>query len=153
MSGYWGKSGQADKHSHETIIAEVHTDIRYSGLYLRALAAFSRLSGADQLKSSSSKMGPADQMIGAYIELGYDVFRLINIDQELYPHLRIERIDSQFKPAHETVTDKQYNQMIYTFGIAYKPIHQISVKADYSLYTNKAEKGVNQLNFALGYLF
>ncbi len=152
-SGYWGRSGQADLHVHETTVLDAHADLRLKGLYLRSVATWSQVTGADRLRSAATLLGQADQMYGAYLEIGYDVFRLLDIAQELYPHIRIEKIDTQYVVATGNKTDKQYEQNVFTVGLAYKPIRQISAKVDYSFYSNKAETGVNQLNFALGYLF
>ena len=151
VSGYWGKSGQADAHEHETTLLDVHADFRFKGVYFRTVAVWSRITGADQLAVNG--VGVADQMFGAYAEFGYDLLRFFGTEQELYPHIRVEKIDTQYKVAAGNRFDAQYEQSVLTFGLAYKPIHQISAKVDYSFYSNKADRGVNQLNFALGYLF
>lgn len=152
-SGYWGRSGQADLDTHETTVIDAHADLRLKGLYLRGLATWAQVKGADKLRTAATGIGQADQMYGAYLEVGYDVFRLLDIAHELYPHIRVEKIDTQYIVDAGNRTDKQYEQTVFTVGLAYKPIRQISAKVDYSFYSNKAETGVNQLNFALGYLF
>jgi hypothetical protein len=153
VSAYYGKSGQADLHVHETTIADAHADVRIKGLYLRSVVSFANLTGADRLRNAGTGIGPADQMYGAYVEVGYDVLRFFETEQELYPHIRVEKIDTQYKVAAGNVLDARYKQDVLTFGLAYKPIRQIIAKVDYSIYSNKAETGVNQLNFGLGYLF
>lgn len=156
VSGYYGKSGSADLHVHETTILDAHADVRFRGVYFRSVVTFANLTGADRLRtaSGSTTIGPADQMYGAYVELGYDVFRLLNItDQELYPHIRLEKIDTQYKVAAGNRFDARYEQKVLTIGLAYKPIRQIIAKIDYAITSNKAESGFNQLNFGLGYLF
>ncbi|MFZ5629961.1 MAG: hypothetical protein ACOY5B_12585 [Spirochaetota bacterium] len=155
VSGYYGKSGSADLHVHETTILDAHADVRFRGIYFRSVVTFANLTGADRLRAvGNSMIGPADQMYGAYIELGYDVFRLLNItDQELYPHIRLEKIDTQYKVAAGNRFDARYEQKVLTIGLAYKPIRQIIAKIDYAITSNKAESGFNQLNFGLGYLF
>lgn len=156
VSGYYGKSGSADLHVHETTIVDAHADVRFRGIYLRSVVTFANLTGADRLRtaSGSTTIGPADQMYGAYIELGYDVFRLLNItEQELYPHIRLEKVDTQYKVAAGNRFDARYEQNVLTIGLAYKPIRQIIAKIDYAITSNKAQTGFNQLNFGLGYLF
>jgi hypothetical protein len=153
VSAYYGKSGQADLHVHETTIADAHADVRIKGLYLRSVVSFANLTGADRLRNAGTGIGPADQMYGAYVEVGYDVLRFFETEQELYPHIRVEKIDTQYKVAAGNRFDARYEQNVLTFGLAYKPIRQIIAKVDYSIYSNKAETGVNQLNFGLGYLF
>lgn len=153
-SAYWGKSGQADNDTHETAIGDLHADVRFKGVYARAVASWAKVTQADRIVTPiTNSFSLADQMYGAYVELGYDVFRLLDIQQELCPHIRIEKIDTQYKVAEGRRFDAQYEQTVFTIGLAYKPIRQISAKVDYSIYSNKADTGVNQLNFALGYLF
>lgn len=152
-SAYWGKSGQADAHEHETTIADLHADVRFKGAYFRTVFAWSKITGADRLTSATTGLGVADQLYGAYAEIGYDILRLLETTHELYPHIRFEKLDTQYKVANGARFDAQQEQNILTFGLAYKPIRQIIAKVDYSLFSNKADTGVNQLNFALGYLF
>jgi hypothetical protein len=99
VSAYYGKSGQADLHVHETTIADAHADVRIKGLYLRSVVSFANLTGADRLRNAGTGIGPADQMYGAYVEVGYDVLRFFETEQELYPHIRVEKIDTQYKVA------------------------------------------------------
>ena len=40
-----------------------------------------------------------------------------------------------------------------TMGIAFKPIDQIVLKADYQKFDNAAKTGVDQINVLLGYIF
>lgn len=152
-SAYYGKSGSADLHVHETTIVDAHADMRIKGLYLRALVTFANLTGANLLRNATTAIGPADQMYGAYLEVGYDIFRLWDIEQELFPYVRLEKIDTQFAVATGNRFDARYEQNVVTMGLAYKPIRQIIAKIDYALTSNKADTGFNQLNFGLGYLF
>jgi hypothetical protein len=45
------------------------------------------------------------------------------------------------------------NADIWTFGVEYKPILNIVIKADYQAVDNEANTGVDQFNIALGYNF
>jgi hypothetical protein len=40
-----------------------------------------------------------------------------------------------------------------TVGAMWKPVPNVSLKADYQIVSNDADTGVNQLNVNLGYLF
>jgi hypothetical protein len=53
VSAYYGKSGQADLHVHETTIADAHADVRIKGLYLRSVVSFANLTGADRLRNAT----------------------------------------------------------------------------------------------------
>ena len=42
---------------------------------------------------------------------------------------------------------------ILSYGVVYKPIYNVALKLDYSDFRNEADSGVDQVSFALGYLF
>ena len=64
-SGYWGRSGQADLHTHETTVLDAHADLRLKGIYLRGVATWAQVAGADRLRTTATLIGQADQMYGA----------------------------------------------------------------------------------------
>ncbi len=42
---------------------------------------------------------------------------------------------------------------LLTVGLAFKPLDQLILKADYQDFDNGAETGIDQFNVAIGYLF
>jgi hypothetical protein len=51
------------------------------------------------------------------------------------------------------VADPVNDRRLVTVGAMWKPLPNVSLKADYQITSNEAETGVNQLNVNLGYLF
>jgi hypothetical protein len=51
------------------------------------------------------------------------------------------------------VANPENDRRITTVGIAYKPIPQVAIKADFMKAENQAKTGRNQFNLALGYYF
>ncbi len=91
--------------------------------------------------------------MGYYLQLGYDVLRSIQTEQQLIPFFRFESLNTQFKVPTGFAKNPANDQKIYTVGASYKPILNIAVKADYEFHRNEAGTGVDQFNLGLGYLF
>ena len=57
------------------------------------------------------------------------------------------------KPASPPMKSPANEMTILTVGLAFKPLFNVIVKADYSVFKNEADSGVDQISVALGYLF
>ncbi len=42
---------------------------------------------------------------------------------------------------------------VWTYGVAYKPLFNVSLKLDYSDFETRGDSGVDQFSFSVGYLF
>jgi hypothetical protein len=94
-----------------------------------------------------------ERFFGGYVEVAYDVLSLLGKKQYLAPYFRYERYDTQQKVPSGYSKNPANSRTEYVVGIAYKPIPQIVIKADYQDVDNQAGTGVNQLNMTLGYVF
>ncbi len=94
-----------------------------------------------------------ERLIGWYLQGGYDVLRGGGSSHQLVPYLRYEQLDTQDEVPDGFAADPQNDRRLVTIGAMWKPVPNISVKADYQVLSNEAETGVNQLNVNLGYLF
>ena len=92
-------------------------------------------------------------MLGWYLQGGYDVLRGRSGPQQLLPYVRYEQINTQDEVPDGFTADPANDRRIVTAGAAWRPMPNISLKADYQIVSNEAETGVNQLNVNLGYLF
>ncbi len=161
-SAYYGESGQnrttlaGDELRVGTLIYEGHLGYRAHGLDLRGLFAVAALDQADELNDVlglTGAAGVADQLVGAYVHLGYDLLRYTRLTDQLIPYLRYEWLDTQRRVAEGFVRDPANARTVLAAGAAWKPIPNVVVKADYQIHANDAETGVDRLNVALGYLF
>ena len=127
------------------------TGYRYRGLQARALYVMTDLDDAD-LISDLVEEPVGSEMTGYYLELGYDILSTRTTEQELIPYVRFENYDTLAElPSGFSGSGRETD--VLTFGVAYKPIPQVVVKADYMNFDNDADTAVDQFNVALGFLF
>jgi hypothetical protein len=164
VSGYLGNSGQAATLPSDpsvvvearTSVLEGHAEYRGHGFELRALAAASDVDDAAQVNEVLGVAGDesiGSRLTGWYVQAGYDVLRGLRTEQQLIPYLRYEEVNTQAEVPGGFATNPATDRTALTFGAAWRPITQVSVKADYQWLTNDADSGVNQLNVSLGWLF
>ncbi len=88
---------------------------------------------------------------GYYIELGYDLGFLFGWDASLIPFLRWEETDTAWKSW--SGANYGQNSRRWMAGISFLPIHQISIKLDYSQKTHDSfsQNSTHFLNLGFGY--
>ncbi|MDA1265492.1 MAG: hypothetical protein O2816_10485 [Planctomycetota bacterium] len=132
---YSGDAGQGMVGgSLETSIFELHADYKSGPLWLRALIAEASVDDRDA--------GSMD-LSGWYAEAGWDLLR-DNEVKSLYPFIRYEEIDTD--PSAGGVDERAI-----TFGLHYRPIDQIVIKADYADYDN--DLLADRFQITLGWVF
>lgn len=167
-SAYFGGSGQRISAKGNTLITEGHVDFRIAGAYLRGLVAWAKIDDAEAINASvhgagsATNTGVAQELIGGYVEAGYDIFQPLGFTHKLILFGRYEYLDTQFVIAPGNSTDgsspivkdfSKARQVFLTFGANYKPIVNVVVKADFEIRTNGNYTGVNQMNLSTGYVF
>jgi hypothetical protein len=162
-SAYAGKSGQgatlpsdpATTIGAGTFIWEGHAEYKARGFDLRGLLAIATLDDAGEINELNGFTGAAsvgDRMLGWYLQGGYDVLHGRSSHQ-VVPYLRYEQLNTQDEVPEGFVADPANDRRLVTVGAMWKPLPNISLKADYLVSSNEAESGVNSLNVNLGYLF
>ena len=151
-SFYLGDSGQRrvlDAATNEvdvfTQIYEVHTQYKYKGLELKGLLTQVKIDDTESILAQTGNDVP-DEIIGYYGEIAYDVLPLIltGTNQYLAPFFRYEDLNY-------TGNDEEVTLMV--FGLTYKPIPNVVLKADYSNYEMETGTIADELNIGLGYIF
>lgn len=120
----------------------IETHAKYDANGIMAIAEWGNIKYTDHSAKSST---------GYYMDLGYDIGRLLNLEGKLYPWFRITDINAG--KGHESENEKHYKKTM--FGLTYKPINQIAFKLDYATktYTDKSKDKVNLINLGVGYNF
>jgi len=163
-SAYLGNSGQGAvvpsnptrSISARTFIWEGHAQYKQRGFDLSGLLAISTLDDAAEINELNLLAGSASvgqRLIGWYLQGGYDVLRGSRSGHQVVPYLRYERLNTQDKVPPGFSADPVTDLRLVTVGAMWKPLPNVSLKADYQITSNEAETGVNQLNVNLGYLF
>lgn len=140
----------------QTTIWEGHLEWRWRGLELRALATRAELDDVDRLNRTLGLTGAAsvgEELSGWYVQAGYDVLAARSSVRELIPYVRWEEFDTQDEVPAGFAANPATDVESLTLGVAFKPIDQVIVKADYQDYDNGAGTAVDQFNVALGYIF
>jgi hypothetical protein len=156
-SFYVGNSAQANgAEAVWTTLFELHAEYRAYGFQARAI--YARLTNSNTGIQAYGPGVPAFStgtlQSGGYLEAGYDVFSLLpTVKQALIPFVRYERLNTQQNVTAGATADLANQRSIVTLGLNYKPIHQVVIKADFSINTNGADTGRNQFDLGLGYLF
>jgi hypothetical protein len=93
------------------------------------------------------------RMVGGYVEGAYDVFHPFGLKHQLLPFARLEHYNTQAAVPDGYQKDQTFNVREYTFGLTYRPIRQVVLKADYQLRNRRVGFDETQLNFGLGFMY
>lgn len=135
------------------MIWEGHAEWRWRGFRTRALLARTSVDDADQISAVVGQT-VGSQMNGYYGEVGYDVLSHRQPGgAELVPFFRYEAYDTQAEVDSGFTADPANDRSVRTYGVHYRPIPNIAIKADFQDLGNSAGTGVDRFNLALGWLF
>ncbi len=159
---YVGDSGQGieDVNGREigaqTTVFDFHLDWKYRGFSLRALYAQAEVDDVARLNEALGLSGSAsigEELDGFYVEAGYDVFANRDDRGALTPFFRYETLDTQAAVPTGFSRSGSKDAEILTVGLAWQPIDPLVFKIDFQDWSDEADTGVDQWNFAIGYLF
>ncbi len=90
---------------------------------------------------------------GAYVEAAYDVLYPFGLSHQLLPFARIERDDTQ--AAVPDGFEQNPTQIVreYTFGLTYRPIPQVVLKADLALRNRRLGVDESSIGFGGGFMY
>lgn len=141
---------------------DLHGEWKGKGWKLRGV--YSRIAIDDSTEISiANGYNPADpttfdrlvgkRLTGWYAEAGYDVLTSHRTEQAVIPFLRYEDYNTQEEVAGPFSADPKNAIEIFTIGLVYQPILQVSLKADFQNRDNAAGTATDQFNVAISYLF
>ena len=121
-------------------LIEFHT--KYAANGVMVVAEWGNISYTNHSVNSST---------GYYVDFGYNIGKMLNLDGKLYPWIRITDINPGV--GHESENKKHYSKMM--LGVIYKPINQIAFKLDYGIktYSNTEADESTLINLGVGYSF
>lgn len=130
-------------------------DARYQfkGLMLRGQFNYGWFANSDVYDAfTGSDLGSS--MAGFYLEAAYNVFSTSeNIKSQLIPFFRYENYNTQ-NSVEGITRNEAYHRQEYTFGVGWKPISGVALKADYQVFTNKAsDDPISRVNLGIGVWF
>lgn len=93
------------------------------------------------------------QMLGWYLEAGYDVFHGIQNGQRLVPFVRYERYNTHAKTAGSLAENKSFDRTDVTIGAGWWLATGAVLKADYQFFDTAAGSAGGQFNMGIGIWF
>ena len=159
-SFFAGNAGQGHEFAGKkpgvfTLLWETHAQLRWRGLELRALGAFTNIHDADLVSEQLEDTIGKDQY-GFYVEAAYDVLPWVlpETTQYLAPFFRYENFDTQDAVPHGFVRVPGNAVQLYTVGLDYKPHPQVVLKLEYRNFdAGSAHPHPDELNVGAGFVF
>lgn len=158
-SAYLGNSGQNQTYAGKkadvfTQLYEGHVQWKYRGLEFRTLGSWGHIDDADVLSAAKGETIGSENY-GWYTEVGYDILPLLFKDttQYLAPFFRYEQFDTIASAPVGFSDNASKDKQIYQFGLNYKPIPNVVIKADYRNFTAKKGDLPDDFNLGLGFIF
>ncbi len=169
-SAYYGNSGQDQDFTQPistltvavpgtpTRIWEVHSEWRRGPLQMRALYGEARLSDAAELSTAlelATGEPIAEQMIGGYAEIGYDLMQWLSpgSEQGLIPFFRFEYVDAQHDVPRGFQRDRSQPRRLFIPGIHYKPHPNVVLKLDYRNIDDWEGEAGDEVSVGFGLVF
>ena len=153
VAAYYGDSGQGNDAIGDaaTSIYDAHLQYTTGGLRIRGLYAMSTVDDTEQLFAGNGGTVVGEEMVGWYLEAGYDVMTSLNPDsgQQVIPWARYEEVDTHSKVAAGLTKDPTQDDSNTAFGIDWLPIPNIVFKVAYRDY----DQSIDRLELSLGYVF
>jgi len=160
---WYAATGEALKLSLPVYGAEVDARFRGFGVEARVLGVGFWLPEADDLMEARKADGSPyfvegsgvvpTHMRGGYVELGWNVLYPFDTSHELVPFARLEHYDTQAAVPEGYEGNPLRTVDEGTFGLTYRPIPNVSFKADVVLRDRKYGDDELQWDIGVGYMF
>ena len=136
---------------------DIHAQYTRGGLQARLLFVSTEIEDValiNEFQGITDSGSVGESQSGWYGEIGYDVLvSRTGSRRSLIPYLRYENYDTQEAVPAGFSRNAARDVTVTTVGVAWKPIPQVVLKADWNDISNEANTGVDQFNVALGFLF
>jgi hypothetical protein len=160
-SGFFGGTGQGREIGGERVDAnllvwDAHLHYEAQGFDVRALVSGASLDDAaelNQLNALAGAAGVGDEMLGWYVEAGYDVLSRVESEHQLHPFARYEKVNTHQSVVPGFTAGPADELTAVSLGTAWRPAPQVVLKVARQLISNEAETGTDQWNVQLGWLF
>lgn len=123
------------------VIVDVHAQLRRGPLRGSALLLWGHLGNAAAVSSRNERLSNAldvprtpvaDQALAAWAELGVDVAPWIGLDRahQLEPFVRVDRLDTMFRPRAELFDNPRFERTIVTAGVGWTLGQEVVLKLE-----------------------
>ena len=155
ISGYLGNAAQGNSALGDATVSILEGDVRFrwKDLELTGLIASVNVDDTKKINTATGQV-IGEEMLGWYAEGAYHVGKLfLPKKQDLVLFVRHEQFNTQEDVDASLTADPANDREVTTFGVAYYPIPQVAVKADFERWENKTGNDWNQFNLGAAYMF
>jgi hypothetical protein len=163
-SFYVGNSGQDVDIDDEELpnarlwILEGHAQYERGPFHARGLFAFSSLSDASELNQVLDRdvdRPIADEMLGGYAEVAYDVYPWLfgSEDRQLEPFVRVEYVDTQYDVPSGFEANRTRATWITESGLNFYPHPNVVLKLEYRHFDPREGERADELGVGMGFAF
>jgi len=148
------KAGIAKADSSIIGISMLGLDARYKkgGFETKGQFNLSNNKNTDEYNELTGK-DLGSQMIGWYLEAGYDLLFNAETDQRLVPFIRYEKYNTHTKTEGNLEINKAYDRTDVTVGAGWWLTSGAVLKADYQFFSNAVDNSSGQFNMGIGIWF
>ncbi len=147
-------AGEAKADSSVIGISMLGLDARYSKGGFEAKAQFNLAKNsntAEYNELTGKDLG--SEMLGWYVEAGYDLLFNSDNDQRLVPFVRYEKYNTHSKTEGGLAQNKAYDRTDITIGAGWWLAQGAVLKADYQMFGNELTDSKGQFNLGIGIWF
>lgn len=140
-------------------ISMVGADARYSfkGLKLTGQIYYTALSNTEEFNAFTKNKGGGNigsSMFGYYIDLGYNVLRMLDTEKQLIPFVRYSNYDTHLTVSKNITDNLAYRKNVVTTGLSFFPTSGAVVKADMQFVkTGATDKYAKTFSAGVGVMF
>jgi hypothetical protein len=132
-----------DSTSNKIGLAEFHAQYQFYGLYT-----------AFEIGNITYDSGDIEASRGFYIDLGYNIGKLFDIESKIIPYVRYSDVNTAAQTKSGGDSEKKYHVTQLMVGISFRPIDPVVLKLDYSEETVELNSVKTKLfNLGVGYMF
>ncbi|AGC44349.1 hypothetical protein MYSTI_03033 [Myxococcus stipitatus DSM 14675] len=123
-------------------ILDAHLSVRKGSWSAKALVMWGHLKNAEAISQRNARLSNllgvqrtpvSDNALAVWGEVGYDIAPVVGLggDHQLFPFVRYDYVDSQFKPRAELFDNPRFRRSVYTVGVSYQLMNVAFAKIDF----------------------
>ncbi|WP_233582828.1 hypothetical protein [Corallococcus sp. CA053C] len=147
-------------------VTDAHLSVDRGGWRAHAMVMYGHLGNAAAVSARNARLSNllnvlrtpvSDNALSAWGELGYDIAPALGLDgnHRLEPYVRIDYMDSQFKPRAELFDNPRFERTVYTVGTSYTLAGLAVIKLDFGQRRmgSSAFRPENTLRMSTGFVY
>ncbi|WP_426731888.1 hypothetical protein [Myxococcus faecalis] len=123
-------------------LLDVHLSVAKGPWSAKGMVMYGHLKNAELVSQRNARLSNllgvmrtpvSDNALAAWGELGYDIASVVGLSNShhLFPFVRYDYVDTQFKPRAELYDNPRFRRTVYTVGVAYNLLNTVYAKLDF----------------------